>query len=126
MDSRVAVVALVVMLAGCADARNEPVSTSTTAPATSTTVAGTVVEIEIVGGKVVTANKRPTVERGDLVRFVVRSDVSEQVHVHGYDRLLDVKPGQAAELSFAADISGVFEVELERGHKRILDLEVSG
>jgi hypothetical protein len=52
-----------------------------------------------------------TVEKGDPVRLVVRSDEPDDVHVHGYDLEQAVAPGRPARFSFAATIEGVFEIE---------------
>ena len=37
------------------------------------------------GGKPVGGIKTITVNKGDQVRFVVNSDVGDEIHVHGYD-----------------------------------------
>ena len=50
---------------------------------------------------------------GERIRFGVRADVADEVHVHGYDLMKDVAPGQTVTFSFPASITGIFEVELE-------------
>jgi hypothetical protein len=62
---------------------------------------------------------------GDEVRFEVRSDVAEHVHVHGYDVIQDVTPGKPVVFAFPADVEGVFEVELEDSATPIAELTVS-
>ena len=54
----------------------------------------------------------------------VTSDTADEVHVHGYDKMADVGPGKAADISFTANIPGTFEVELEKAHRRLTTLEV--
>jgi hypothetical protein len=54
-----------------------------------------------------------TVEKGGRIRFVVESDVADEVHLHGYDISKDVKAGGKVEFDVPASIEGVFEVELE-------------
>ena len=44
---------------------------------------------------------------------IVNSDVSDHVHLHGYDVTRDVGPGKPARLAFRATIVGTVEVELE-------------
>ena len=61
---------------------------------------------------------------GDEVRFDVRSDAAEEVHVHGYDLMQDTVPGKAITFEFPADIEGIFEVELEETHTQIAELTV--
>ncbi|MFN8162742.1 MAG: hypothetical protein U0R26_02725 [Solirubrobacterales bacterium] len=41
----------------------------------------------------------------------MESDVSDEVHVHGYDLMKDVKAGGTVEFDFPASIEGVFEAE---------------
>jgi New glue protein family len=63
-------------------------------------------------------------EQGDQIRFRVRSDVADEVHVHGYDLMKDVEPGQTVTFSFPATITGIFEVELESRAQQIAQLRV--
>ena len=63
-------------------------------------------------------------EQGDTVRFRVRSDVADEVHVHGYDLMKDVEPGKEITFSFPAEIAGIFEIELENAGQRIAQLRV--
>jgi len=62
---------------------------------------------------------------GDTVRFRVRSDVADHVHVHGYDLMKDVAAGGTVAFAFPADIEGVFEVELEERAVQIAELQVN-
>jgi hypothetical protein len=62
--------------------------------------------------------------QGETVRFRVRSDVPEEVHVHGYDLLTEVQPGETARMEFEADITGIFEIEFEISHEQIAELRV--
>ncbi|MEX2211008.1 MAG: hypothetical protein WD689_04515 [Gaiellaceae bacterium] len=68
--------------------------------------------------------QRLTVERRERVRIVVRSDVADHVHVHGYDLMRDVAPGRQATIGFRATIVGRFEIELEDSGVLIAELEV--
>ena len=49
---------------------------------------------------------------GDRIRFRVRTDVDEEIHVHGYDVYRDLPAGETTTVAFPADITGIFEVEL--------------
>lgn len=68
---------------------------------------------------------RIEVDKGDRVRFVVRSDVADEVHVHGYDISEDVAAGGEASFSFEADITGIFEIELENAGEPLGELVVN-
>ena len=58
------------------------------------------------------------------VVLVVVSDVSDHVHLHGYDVMVDVAPGSPGRLPFRATVPGRFEVELEDRGILLADLEV--
>lgn len=62
---------------------------------------------------------------GSIVELVVRSDVADEVHLHGYDRSSFVTAGASTTLRFVADIPGIFEVELEQRGDQLARLEVS-
>ena len=49
---------------------------------------------------------------GDTVFIVVDSDEGAEIHVHGYEVEAPVEAGEKAQVSFTADLEGVFEVEL--------------
>ena len=53
------------------------------------------------------------------------ADRADEVHLHGYDRKVDIEPGKPAELEFTADVPGVFEVELEEAGLKLVELQVS-
>lgn len=62
---------------------------------------------------------------GDQVRFKVRSDVADEVHIHGYDLSEDVEAGGTVSFAFTADLEGIFEVELEERTEQIAELRVN-
>jgi len=82
-------------------------------------------EIVVKGGEPVGGVQKLVYGKGEEIRFRVRSDVAEEVHVHGYDISEDVKAGDTASFDFAADIDGVFEVELEHSVVQIAELRVN-
>lgn len=97
---------------------------TTTVPATtSTSVAGTVIEVTV-SNSTVDGGGRVSVPLGEEVMIRVTADSSDEVHVHGYDLLAEVSPGAPGEVTFIADIPGIFEVELESSHLRLVTLVV--
>jgi hypothetical protein len=99
--------------------------TSTSAATTTTAgFAGTLIQARVVGGKVETAERRVGVDRGERVRIQVESDQGDEVHVHGYDLKRPVGPGKPATIEFAADLPGIYEVELEQARRKLFELEV--
>jgi hypothetical protein len=85
----------------------------------------TIERIVVRGGKPVGGVKRLEYESGERVRFSVRSDVADEVHVHGFDIRKDVRAGGSVRFGFAADIEGVFEVELEDSKIEIAGLRIA-
>lgn len=98
------------------------VSTGSQPPASpQETVA--VIRVTVRGGDV-DAPRGPTVKRGDRVRIVVDADVTDEIHLHGYDLSTQVRPGRPGALTFRADAPGVFEVELEDAGLLLFELTV--
>jgi hypothetical protein len=84
-----------------------------------------VTTIVIKNGKPVGGIEQLTYNKGEEVRFRVDSDVSDEVHMHGYDIMKDVKAGGSVSFAFPATIEGVFEAELEGRKEQILELTVN-
>jgi hypothetical protein len=99
-------------------------STTSAKPTTTTRPATPVIEVRVAGGKVQGGVRRERVRRGETVVLRVVADVSDHVHLHGYDRMADVAPGKPGEIRFTADLPGVWEVELEDRKQQLLTLEV--
>jgi hypothetical protein len=91
----------------------------------STNTTKGVAKIVIKHGKPVGGIAQLTYNRGERVRFEVDSDVSDEVHMHGYDIMKDVKAGGSVSFDFPATIEGVFEAELEGRKEQILELTVN-
>jgi hypothetical protein len=133
----VGVVILFVLLSP--DDANEDPPTPTTSPTTSPSPSDdgsptvsptqeppsgpTVIEVTVRGVEV-RGPSRPVATQGDVVLIVVDADVSDHVHVHGYDLMDDVAPGRPARIRFTADVPGVFEVELEDAGRSLFQLEI--
>ena len=136
-----ALLVAVAMAGGCGgddDASDESVATSITlAPETTTSAEAAPTstsspapdpsarEVEVRDGSVVGGVRRIGIDLGDTITIRVVSDVADEVHLHGYDVSQPVAPDAPAELTFTADIPGVFELELEERGTPIAQLEVS-
>ena len=80
--------------------------------------------IEIKNGQPAGGVQEFEVVKGDEIRFIVESDVDEEVHLHGYDVSQDVIAGGKVEFKVPATIEGVFEVELEHSVVPIAEISV--
>jgi hypothetical protein len=92
---------------------------------TTSNTGGKVTTIVIKHGKPVGGIADLSYNKGEQVRFKVDSDVSDEVHMHGYDVMKDVKAGGSVSFDFPATIEGVFEAELEGRKEQILELTVN-
>lgn len=84
----------------------------------------TQVRITYADGRLRGGVKRFSVSKGDRVVVTVRSDVADEVHVHGYNLMRDVMPGEPARVSFRATLVGGFEIELESRHLLLAEFDV--
>jgi hypothetical protein len=121
-----------IIAAGCSSDNDSPSATTTGADTTDTASGdtsapdtGTVISVGYSGGAVSGDTGRNEVAIGDEVTIEITSDAADEVHIHGYDELIDVAAGETAVLTFTADIPGVFEVELESSGLLLFQLEVS-
>ena len=115
LHSLVMVVAMMVLLPAPASAADSPKT----------------IDITIRNGQVVGKNSL-RVTRGDTVILRWRSDQPLELHLHGYDLTVAVKPGTPAEMKIVARATGRFPVEVHgtggarggHGHKALFHLEV--
>jgi hypothetical protein len=82
------------------------------------------VAVTVRDGAVIGGMRRVSLDRGREVMLVVRADVRDHVHLHGYDLLTDVAPGSPGRIRFAADTPGRFTVELEERALHVAELTV--
>lgn len=93
-------------------------------PSPSPTPNAALIEVTVRGDRV-QGPDRAAIRQGEQVILVVHADVSDHVHVHGYDLMADVGPGRPARIRFRANVPGVFEVELEDAGRPLLELEIA-
>lgn len=84
----------------------------------------TKISIKYVGGKLSGDTGTVRIEQGAQVRLLVRADLVDEVHLHGYDLAAEVAPGHPARINFEADDPGKFIVELESLELHIVTLRV--
>jgi hypothetical protein len=84
----------------------------------------TIERIVVRGGDPVGGVKRFEVESGEQVRFSVRSDMADDVHVHGFDIEKRVPARGTVRFRFVANIEGVFEIELHHSGIQIGELRI--
>jgi len=130
----IAVVA-VILLAGGED-ETEPTSNSASTPTpTATATADGAAEATATPTPTPKPKPKPTLlqegdekalnfEEGETVRFRVRSDVDEEIHVHGYNITKAVPAGETVNVAFKGDITGIFEIEMHGSGALLAQLKV--
>ena len=68
--------------------------------------------------------RRFSVDEGRKVVLLVRTALTDHVHLHGYDLTADVGPGKPGTIRFTASVPGRFEIELEERGLELAELEV--
>ena len=125
-------------LAGCGGDDNAADAVTTTDTATTATTTATggettsttpaaqaqAITIRVVDGQPQGGIQRPTIDQGDKVVLVVRTDSGEAVHLHGYNIEKEIVPGKPLRLPFTANIAGRFELELHPTDTLLAVLEV--
>jgi hypothetical protein len=92
--------------------------------AQSPSVRNDVFELVIKGGKLVEGPVVLQVHQGEQVTLSIRSDSSDELHLHGYDLHARINPGEPVSLRFTADHTGRFGLELHKAHSELGALEV--
>ena len=80
--------------------------------------------VTIRDGRPVGGIVRATAKKDTSILLIVRADVTDHVHVHGYDLMSDISPGHPVRIQFRARLTGRFEIELEDAHRQIAQLTV--
>lgn len=137
--------AVAIVVAACGAGERAAVTTPDTLPSTTTTVAApsttvpppaptiaatttTTQPIDVsFGADFVAGPEQVQVSVGDeLSVWVLSADEDAEIHVHGYDLFFDAAAGVPFEVTFTADVPGIFEVEVEGSHMLLFELVVAG
>src|SRR5215213_6725130 len=105
-----------------------PSSSASASPSESASASadeGTVIAINLVGGK---PDPQPKLNqefpKGDTITVTVTSDKAYEIHIHGYDYSLAVSPGETVKKTFTLDKAGSFVVEIEETGRTVFNLVV--
>jgi hypothetical protein len=77
-------------------------------------------ELRIENGEISNGSKPIQVQRDDSVEIDWSTDQRVIVHLHGYDILVTVDPGQTQKMTFVANATGRFPIELHGQQHRVL------
>jgi hypothetical protein len=110
-----------------------PTSMSTTNSAPTETPSATpsgqqadvTINVTVANGKVNPSGATIQAKAGQTVLVTAVSDTAEELHIHGYNKLLELSPGKPASVKFTANMKGTFEIETHKSTRLIAKLVVS-
>jgi hypothetical protein len=106
-----------------------PGSPNTSSPSNTADPSGeqadVTIDVTVANGKVNPSGATIKVKAGQTVLVKVISDAADELHIHGYDKELELSPGKAASVKFTANMKGTFEVETHKSGKLVAKLVVS-
>jgi hypothetical protein len=83
------------------------------------------INVTVANGKVNPSGTSIKVQAGQTVLITAISDAADQLHIHGYDKELELQPGKTAQVKFTANMKGTFEIETHESGKLVAKLVVS-
>lgn len=97
---------------------NSTISSTHSAPTTKTFT------LKVENRKVVEGSGDLTANQGDTVVINITCDEDEELHLHGYDRAIDLAPNTQETLTLVANMAGHFPFELEHSKTELGALSV--
>lgn len=135
--------ALVLLLTGCAGApastpsavasasplitpaeTASPGTPSLSTPSVAPTPGVRTITIELAKGKVSPNGSRVDLAKGEPFVLDITSDRNDEVHVHGFDKEIEVKAGKRVQVEMTADRTGRYEVESHHPELLIVVLQI--
>jgi hypothetical protein len=104
-----------------ADPKNTPSNTADP----SGEQADVTINVTVANGKVNPSGASIKVKAGETVLITAVSDADDELHIHGYDKELELAPGKPQSVKFTANMKGTFEVETHKSGKLVAKLVVS-
>ncbi|MEV6413036.1 cupredoxin domain-containing protein [Kribbella sp. NPDC051718] len=83
------------------------------------------INVIVANGKVNPSGAGVKVKAGQTVLITAVSDADEELHIHGYDKELELAPGKPNSVKFEANMKGTFEIETHKSGKLVAKLVVS-
>jgi hypothetical protein len=83
------------------------------------------INVTVANGKVNPSGATVKAKAGQSVLVTAVSDADEELHIHGYDKELELAPGKPGSVRFVANLKGTFEIETHKSGKLVAKLVVS-
>lgn len=78
----------------------------------------------VANGKITPNTQTIQAKQGQKVMITVTSDEADELHVHGYDKEVELQAGKPGSVTFTADTKGTFEIETHESGKLVAKLIV--
>ena len=95
-----------------------------TTPSTAPTPSVRTITIVLKDGKVSPNGDRVDLDKGEPFVLDITSDRDDEVHVHGFDKEIEVEAGEHVQVQVVADRTGRFEVESHHPEMLIVTLQI--
>lgn len=82
------------------------------------------IQVVIADREVTPAPSVHTVHLGREVLLTVTGDQPDELHLHGYDKEVEIAAGKPGTIDFTANLPGIFEVETHKSGLQLLQIEV--
>ena len=107
----------------------EPDTPSSTLPSPSAPMstfdqAAVLIVANVADGKISPNTQTIKAKQGQKVMVTVTSDEADELHVHGYDKEVELQAGKPGSVTFTADTKGTFEIETHESGKLVAKLIV--
>lgn len=86
--------------------------------------AAVLVVATVANGKITPSTQTIKAKQGQKVMVTVTSDEADELHIHGYDKEVELQAGKPGSVTFTADTKGTFEIETHESGKLVAKLIV--
>ena len=97
---------------------------SPSAPMSTFDQAAVIIAATVADGKINPSTRTIKAKQGQKVLVTVTSDQADELHIHGYDKEVELQPGKPGSVTFTADTKGTFEIETHESGKLVAKLIV--
>lgn len=109
-----ALAAILVLCAACGGKSNTQLASTATE-----------IQVSVIDNQVDQTQSVYKVNKGRDIRIVLYSTAADEVHVQGYEKTATVAANNYVIMEFTADKTGHFDVEMQRSHLKVLQLQVT-
>ena len=64
-------------------------------------------------------------DKGDEIAFTVTANTDQEIHVHGYEIEEEIPAGETVDVTFPADLDGIYEIESHASGELLAELRVN-